>query len=163
MTTVTRKATTADLLAAVTAGRRERAGEYLTMFRAMFGENNRACVVPMNEAKVSALIDRLCDTGALMVVELDGETAGMIAVQMVEAYYSADPVCAVLWTYVPLRWRGEGIGRALMQCAEEWSRANGAAAIMTGATVDAEVGAMDRMLLGLSWARAEHRWVRKWA
>lgn len=154
--------TAADDRPAATAGRRDRASEYLALFRAMFDENNRACVVPMTETKVSSLIGHLCDTGALLVIELGGETAGMIAVQIGEAYYSTDPVCAVLWTYVAPRRRGEGLGRALMQAAEGWSRAKGAAAIMTGATVDAEIDAMDRMLLGLSWARAEHRWVRKW-
>lgn len=66
---------------------------------------------------------------ATRVAEVDGEVAGMIALQRGWSLTDDQPCVRVLALVVNASMRGRGVGASLMEAAEAWARERGACAV----------------------------------
>lgn len=78
--------------------------------------------------------------GAILVAEVAGEVAGtlLMAYEIADAFIRPElrPVAHVLDLCVDARFRGQGIGRALLGEAERLAREAGRSALLIGAVID---------------------------
>lgn len=78
--------------------------------------------------------DRMRDmTGpdnAIMLAELDGAPVGLLSLHAFQAIHARKPVAMIMALVVSPDARGRGVGRALVQFAEQWAMERGCGQIM---------------------------------
>lgn len=112
----------------------------IEMARAMHAES-RYSVVPMDDARVTALIERLIDgAGAVFVHRCDGVPVGMAVVQCAEDFFSGTKTAYEYAIYAEPGHRGGLAGARLLQAYIKWAQEQGAqflhAGITTGVNTD---------------------------
>ncbi|MET3209820.1 UNVERIFIED_CONTAM: ribosomal protein S18 acetylase RimI-like enzyme [Paenibacillus sp. PvR008] len=61
----------------------------------------------------------------MMVAEMDGRVVGVIGMHTAQSLAYPDPAVQITMLVVSKEYRGEGIGKRLVACGEEWGRAQG--------------------------------------
>jgi ribosomal protein S18 acetylase RimI-like enzyme len=94
----------------------------LVEFELPKGRNRRQCATAIRADIARALRDAPPSEAFFVAVNASGERAGFLRLQIQRDFFSGVRTCHVSDLVVAPRHDGEGIGRALLACAQRWAK-----------------------------------------
>lgn len=115
---------------------------------------------PATPAQVRARLARVAKNAdyAAFVAEAEGEVVGFLGMQRGWAYEHERPYARMLALVVDGRMRRRGVGARLVEFADEWSRGQGAYALMLNTNVRREEA--HRFYEAMGFVRTGYRYAR---